>query len=389
MKRVISISFGELALKGANRKYFEDKLIHRIRKIVKRYNNTKVYKERSKIYVEVDESNIKNIAEKLKKVFGIVHISPAYRIEKNMESIEQASVIVVEKELEKTNTNTFKVKVKRADKKFPMNSMEVAKEIGAVILKEVGDLSVDLHTPQLSLYIDIRDNVYIYTEKISAYGGLPTGTSGRGLLLLSGGIDSPVAGFMIGKRGVTINAVHYHSYPFTSQRAEDKVINLGKILSDYCGSFKIFSVNILEIQKQINEKCPEDELTIIVRRFMMRIAEEIAKQKNIDCLITGESLGQVASQTMQGLNVTNSSVSIPILRPLIGMNKNQITKISKDIGTYKTSILPYDDCCTVFLPKHPVTRPLLKDIEQSESVLDIEKLIDNAISNMRTIDIDL
>lgn len=277
---------------------------------------------------------------------------------------------------------TFKVDVNRADKRFEPNSVELAREVGAYILKNSEGFTVDVHNPDAYVHIDIRTNCYIYTDKIKAYGGLPVGTNGKGLLLLSGGIDSPVAGFLIAKRGVEISAVHYHSYPFTSERAEEKVKTLAKILTRYCGRIKLFSVNILDIQKEINAKCPEDEMTIISRRFMMRIAEKIALKEEIDALITGESLGQVASQTIKGINVTNSSVNIPVLRPLIGMDKVDITEISKDIGTYETSILPFEDCCTVFLPKHPVTRPKLEDIEESEKVLNIEELIDKAIEKM-------
>ncbi|MTI67427.1 MAG: tRNA 4-thiouridine(8) synthase ThiI [Firmicutes bacterium] len=389
MDRIVSISFGEIALKGANRKYFEDKLLKHIRKVTNDLGRPKVYKEMSKVYIEAEEKNLDEIINRVKKVFGIVHLSPGYRIEKDMKKISEYAIKAVKEAIEKKDIKTFKVVTKRADKKFPVKSMEINREIGADILKNTDNITVDVHNPDLYVYIDIRNNAYIFTEKIKAYGGLPLGTNGRGLLLLSGGIDSPVAGFMMAKRGIAIDAIHYHSYPFTSERAEEKVKKLAEILARYCDNFRLFSINILDIQKEINEKCPEDEMTIISRRFMMKIAERVAEKNNLDALITGESLGQVASQTIKGLNVTNSSVDIPVFRPLIGLDKSEITVVSKDIDTYETSILPYDDCCTVFLPKHPVTRPKLSDIENSESLLEVDNLINKAINNMEVIDITI
>lgn len=382
LNKVLSVSFGEIALKGKNRFYFENRLIRNIKNILNEIGENKVYKEQSKIYIEIENDYIDEAIRKLRRIFGIVNISPCYRIEKDIDEIMKSSLETLEEARKLKGIKTFKVDVNRADKRFEPNSVELAREVGAYILKNSEDFTVDVHNPDAYVHIDIRTNCYIYTDKIKAYGGLPVGTNGKGLLLLSGGIDSPVAGFLIAKRGVEISAVHYHSYPFTSERAEEKVKTLAKILTRYCGRIKLFSVNILDIQKEINAKCPEDEMTIISRRFMMRIAEKIALKEEIDALITGESLGQVASQTIKGINVTNSSVNIPVLRPLIGMDKVDITEISKDIGTYETSILPFEDCCTVFLPKHPVTRPKLEDIEESEKVLNIEELIDKAIEKM-------
>ena len=256
------------------------------------------------------------------------------------------------------------------------------------MLREFNDLTVDVHNPDVYVYIDIKVNAYVYTDKVKGSGGLPIGTNGKGLLLLSGGIDSPVAGFMMAKRGLEINCVHYHSYPFTSERAEEKVKDLAKIMARYTGKLRIYSVNILPIQKEINEKCPESEMTIISRKFMMRIAERIANYNNYDVLITGENLGQVASQTVQGISVTNESVNIPILRPLIGFDKVDIIEIAKEIETFETSILPFEDCCTVFLPKHVVTQPKIEKIKKSEEVLDIHELVENAIENMKIYKID-
>ncbi|MBS4540147.1 tRNA 4-thiouridine(8) synthase ThiI [Clostridium sp. D2Q-11] len=387
MKRIISISVGEVALKKGNRNFFEKKLLSQIKIATKDLGRPNVYRERGKMYVQANEDNLDTLINRVKKVFGIVHVSPGYKVEKDIETIKDAAVKAMEEARKSREIKTFKVDCKRADKKFPMNSMEVARSVGGHILENTEGLNVDVHNPDIYIYVDIRDNAYIFSEKIKGYGGLPLGTNGKGLLLLSGGIDSPVAGFMIAKRGVSIEAVHYHSYPFTSERAEEKVKDLAKILSRYCGKIKLYSVNILNIQKEINKKCPEEEMTIISRRFMMRIAEKIAKENDIDSLITGESLGQVASQTMKGLNVTNSSVNIPVFRPLIGLDKTEITEIAQDIETFETSILPFEDCCTVFLPKHPVTRPKLEDIERSEEALNIELLINEAVEEMDILDI--
>lgn len=382
MDKVISVSLGEIALKGLNRGYFERKLINQIKKVTKDIGAPKIYKGQGKIYLESEEAYFDQIINRLRKVFGIVNISPCIKLGKNMENIEKGSIKALGEALEKRNIKTFKVETNRVDKSYPMKSPEVSRKIGSVLLDNFPEIKVDVHNPDVFVYIDIKDELYIYTEKIKAYGGLPVGTNGEGLLLLSGGIDSPVAGFMMAKRGVKLNAIHFHSYPFTSERAEEKVKNLAEIMVRYCGNIPFYSVNILEIQKEINKECPKNEMTIISRRFMMRIAEKLAEKKKINALITGENLGQVASQTMQGIQVINAAVEMPILRPLVGFDKVQIIDISRDIETYETSILPYEDCCTVFLPKHPVTKPKLEDIEESEKNLDIDSLINRAMENM-------
>ena len=396
MERVISVSLGEIALKKLNRKYFEDRLIKHMRRAVKDIGVKKIYKEQGKIYIEGEEENLHQMINRLKNIFGIVYISPCIRIdriledtESELENIKKASIDLIDEQLKEKNIDTFKVETKRIDKRFPIKSPDFSSKMGGIVLRNFENLKVDVHNPDLYLNIDIKQqNIYIYTEKIKGYGGLPIGSSGKATLLLSGGIDSPVAGFLMAKRGLELSAVHYHSYPFTSERAEEKVKDLADIMSRYTGKMKVYSVNILEIQKAINENCPEKEMTIISRRFMMRIAEKIAKENGSQGLVTGESLGQVASQTIEGLNATNSVVSLPVFRPLIGLDKIDIVKISKDIETYETSILPFEDCCTVFLPKHPVTKPKLEDIEKSEEALDIEYLIENAIENMEEISID-
>ena len=289
---------------------------------------------------------------------------------------------------ERTNVRTFKVETSRSDKSYPLKSPEISRKVGGLILRNFQDVKVDVHNPDVYLYVDIKDNAYVYTERIKTHGGLPAGTGGKGLLLLSGGIDSPVAGFIMAKRGLTINAVHYHSYPFTSERAEEKVKDLAETLARYTGKIKFFSVNLLEIQKEINSKCPEREMTILSRRFMMRIAERIASDNKYHALITGESLGQVASQTVQGIAVTNNAVKLPVFRPLIGMDKVDIVRIAEDIETYDISIRPFEDCCTVFLPKHPVTKPRVEDIVKSEEALDVDSLVENAVKNMKVYTIE-
>jgi len=383
LDKVLSISLGELFLKGLNRKYFEDQMVKQIRKAIKDIGFEKIYKEQGKIYIEADESDFPIMTNRLRKVFGLVYISPCIRVEKEMDTIYESAITIMKKTLENNDYKTFKVDTNRADKKFPYKSPEVSREVGGIILRNFPDIKVDVHKPDVYLFIDIREYAYIYTERTRGYGGLPLGTNGKGLLLLSGGIDSPVAGFMMAKRGLEIDCVHYHSYPFTSERAEEKVKDLAKVLSLYVGKIKLYSVNLLPIQKEINSKCPQEEMTIISRRFMMKIGERIAQDNEYDALITGENLGQVASQTINGLKVTNQSVDMPIFRPLIGFDKMDIVEKAKDIETYELSILPFEDCCSVFLPKHPVTRPKIEKILESEEALDAHQLIEDALENMK------
>lgn len=390
MKRVLSISVGETALKKSNRKYFEDQLIKRMGNVIRDIGFEDIYKEQGKIYIEADKNSLEQMKNKLKNVFGIVYISPCIKVGKEVGEIEEGILEIVKETMEKQKINTFKVETKRIDKKFPIKSPDFSSKMGGFVLRNFPELKVNVHNPDMYVYVDIKNqSTYVYTERVEAYGGLPIGTSGKGLLLLSGGIDSPVAGFLMGKRGMEISAIHYHSYPFTSERSEEKVKELARILSRYVGQIKMYSVNILEIQKAINENCNEKEMTILTRRFMMKIAEKVAKEENLDALVTGESLGQVASQTVQGINVTNNAVtSMPVLRPLIAMDKVDIIDISREIESYETSILPYEDCCTVFLPKHPVTSPKVEDIEASEKNLNVEELVDNAIENMKITNIN-
>jgi thiamine biosynthesis protein ThiI len=387
LERVISVSLGEIVLKGLNRKYFEDRLIKNMKRVLRDFGEYSIYKEQGKIYLEGLHDHQEDAIKRLRKVFGLVYISPCIRTSREMEDIREAGLTLVKEKLHGDKMTTFKVETSRSDKRYPLKSPEISRDVGGYVLKNTENLKVDVHNPDFMLYVDIKEYGYVYIDRTKAYGGLPIGTNGKGLLLLSGGIDSPVAGFMMAKRGVEVDAVHFHSYPFTSQRAEEKVLDLAKIVSMYTGPMMIYSINLLNIQKEISKNCPEDEMTILSRRFMMRIAEEISKKRGYQVLITGENLGQVASQTIYSVDVINRSVQMPILRPLIGMDKVDIIEISKDIETYETSIKPFEDCCSVFLPKHPVTRPKIEDIEESERALDIETLIQEAIEGMKIVNI--
>ena len=382
MKKVMALSLGELVLKGKNRYKFVNKLISTIKRNLRNIDHGKIYQNMGKVYVEVVTDNEEKMINRLKHVFGIVYIAPCYVVETDKEKIEEAVIKIVDETLKKNPSyKTFKVKTNRGDKSFPLNSMEISAKIGGIILKNF-DIKVDVHEPDFFVYCDLKKDTYIYVDKIKAHGGLPTGTNGRGLLLLSGGIDSPVAGFLMAKRGVLVDCLHFHSYPFTSERAEEKVKKLAEDISNFSGELTFYSVNILDIQKEININCPEDEMTIISRRFMMRVADKIARDNGYDCIITGENLGQVASQTIDGLKVTDAITEKIVFRPLIGMDKVNIIDIAKDIDTYETSILPYEDCCTVFLPKHPLLTPSIEGIEKSEEPLDCDKLVEEAIGKM-------
>ena len=382
MKKVMALSLGELVLKGKNRYKFVNKLISTIKRNLRNIDHGKIYQNMGKVYVEMVTDNEERMINRLKHVFGIVYIAPCYVVETDKEKIEEAVIKIVDETLKKNPSyKTFKVKTNRGDKSFPLNSMEISAKIGGIILKNF-DIKVNVHEPDFYVYCDLKKDTYIYVDKIKAHGGLPSGTNGRGLLLLSGGIDSPVAGFLMAKRGVLVDCLHFHSYPFTSERGEEKVKKLAEDISTFSGKLTFYSVNILDIQKEININCPEDEMTIISRRFMMRIADKIARENGYDCIITGENLGQVASQTIDGLKVTNDITDKLVFRPLIGMDKVNIIDIAKDIDTYETSILPFEDCCTVFLPKHPLLTPSVEGIEKSEEPLDCEGLVDEAIGKM-------
>lgn len=388
-EKIFIVRCGEVALKGMNKPYFERILVERIRKNLKNIKGSKVSRKEGLIFVRTPlESDTKEVIAEISKVFGVSSVSPAYEVESNLDAIGLKAVEFMNSMIENESVKTFKVEAKRADKNFPIKSPEIAARVGACVLKGCKVLKVDVHNPDCHLFIDLRaDKTYIYTEKINGLGGLPLGTNGRGMVLLSGGIDSPVAAWMMAKRGMVIDAVHFHSYPYTSPRAQQKVEELAEIISSYCGKINMTVINLLPIQEEIVNNCPEDETTILVRRFMMRIAEKIAlKQKDL-MLITGENLGQVASQTAEALVVTDQSVELPVMRPLIGMDKVEIMDMAKKIGTYEKSIEPYEDCCTVFLPKHPVTKPRLEKILNSESKLDVDRLVDMAVNSAEQVEI--
>lgn len=383
MYNIVAVSFGEIFLKGKNRGSFEHKLIEQVKFALKEFKDIVVYKELGKMFIETShEEDMDSILEKTRKIFGIVAISPSIKTETDPETMTLKAIELFRYLKDSKNFKTFKINTKRGDKKFPIGSMDFSAAVGGRILEQFPDVTVDVHNPEVEINIDIKKHCFISSEKIKTAGGLPIGSSGRALLLLSGGIDSPVAGHMIAKRGVEINALYFHTYPFTSERANEKVKHLKEILEEYCGNIKLYSINILEVHKAIKEFCREEETTILARRFMMRIAERIASNNNMDMLITGESLGQVASQTMKSMAVIEEAIHMPILKPLIGMDKTEIMERAREINTFETSILPYDDCCSVFAPKHPLINPKLESIKNSESKLDIEQLIETAISTI-------
>ena len=388
MERLILVRYGEIYLKGQNRPFFEKMLINNIKKTLEPFGKPKVYKAQGRIYIE----NLKVegiVLDRLSKVFGAIGINPAWKTDKDLESIKAMIKMVIKDALEKAAKEnlTFKVESRRADKTFPMNSMDLSREMGGFILRNFPGLKVDVHNPDIKVNLEIREHAYAYHENIPGAGGMPVGTNGKTALLLSGGIDSPVAGWMIAKRGVRLTAVHYHSFPYTSDKAKEKVIDLCRLLTEYCGPIRLHVVPFTEIQQELYEKCPDGLLTILMRRFMMRIAERIAKKEGAQALVTGESIGQVASQTLEALASTDDVVSMPVFRPLVGLDKNEIVEISKKINTYETSILPYEDCCTVFVPRHPVTRPKLEKVRQAENMVDVEVLIERALEDVEVYDL--
>lgn len=390
-QNILIVRCGEVALKGMNKPYFERMLSDRIRKNLKKFDGVDVKRQEGLIFVRAEKHlDIDAVIKEITKVFGVDSVSKAIEAEPELDKIGQAAVDYMMDLIEKRGVSTFKVEAKRADKNFPVKSPEIGRIIGAKVLIGCKVLKVNVHEPDVLLHVDVRhDRAYIYEGKIRGFGGLPLGTNGKGLVLLSGGIDSPVAAWMMAKRGMLIEAVHFHSYPYTSPRAQQKVEELAEILASYCGHFKMHVINLLPIQEQIVINCPEEETTILVRRFMMRIAEKIAEKRNCMMLITGENLGQVASQTAESLVVTDASVSKPVMRPLIAMDKVDIMEKAKEIGTYEKSIEPYEDCCTVFLPKHPTTKPRLERILDSESKLDCEALIAAAVDSEEIIEIGI
>ena len=376
----IGLSYGEISLKGKNRGQFERKLRNRINRNLKEFDY-KLVEDLSKLYVLIDPKDLEKITEKLKKVFGIVGINQSSRVSQKDEEIK-AKVLEFANYAYEKGARTFKISVNRSNKEFPINSMDYAKEVGAFVLINSPFEKVKMKDPDVMIYIDIRKEVYIYTTRIKTYGGLPLGSTGKGLVLLSGGIDSPVASFMMAKRGMRINFVTFNSFPFTSKQALEKIKELTNILTDYTGKSRLYTINILKLQEEINGKTRKEYATILTRRVMMRLSERLANSMQYQALITGESLGQVASQTLGGLTCTNASVEkLPVFRPLIGMDKTEIIDIAKEIGTYEKSIEPHEDSCVIFAPKHPVTNPKLEDILAEEAKIEnYEELMDEIFS---------
>ena len=385
ISEVILCKYGEIVLKGANRQNFESMLVKELRRRASRHGIFKIYFKQSTIYVEPqnDECDMEGMYTEARHVFGIVGVNRAAVCEKNMESIIETAKAYLPTKL--YGKRTFKVDAKRSDKKFPLKSPEISKEIGGVILSSVKGIRVDVHNPDVTVTVEVRDeHAYIRAGQEPGAGGLPLKTAGRGLLLLSGGIDSPVAGCMMAKRGMEIEALHFDSFPYTSDRAREKVMELAQLMCEFCSKIHVHVISLTHIQEEIRDNCDEDYFTLLLRIFMMRLAERCARDYKCGALITGESLGQVASQTLAAIGVTDSVVNIPVFRPCIGLDKNEIVIEARRYGTFETSILPFEDCCTVFTPRHPKTQPKLEQVMAELNKLDVEALLDEAYGTMQT-----
>ena len=388
IKEILLCKYGEIVLKGANRKSFEDMLSREMKKRAQNYGKFDIYRAQSTIYIEpMDESaDLDGMFEAASKVFGIVAIARAAVCEKSMEDISRTVADYIPSFLQ--GKKTFKVEAKRSDKTFALDSMEISREIGGVVLESCPWIRVDVHNPDVVVKVEIREyGAYVSAGQFKGAGGMPVGSNGKGLLLLSGGIDSPVAGYMMAKRGVRLDAIHFESFPYTSERAREKVLELASIVAEYSGDIFVHVVSLTHIQEELVRACEEDYFTLLLRRYMMTIAERVAKEKGCAALITGESLGQVASQTIQAIGVTDAAVNIPVFRPCIGMDKEEIVTISRKIGTFETSIQPYEDCCTVFTPRHPRTKPELEKVLIQENKLDFSALVEEAMGTLYTVHI--
>ena len=388
MNDIILLKLGEIVLKGLNRKSFEQKLMGNIRRRLAPLGNFRVYCLQSTVYVEGEEGADMDAAfEAMKQVFGVISLSRAAPCEKNKEAIARLAIEYLRDEME--SARSFKVESKRSDKAFPMTSIELSQYVGGELADAYPDTAVDVHDPELTVHIEVRDlAAYVHAAPVPGAGGMPVGSNGVAVTLLSGGIDSPVSTYMIAKRGVRLIPVHFFSFPYTSQQAKDKVIELGHQLTAYCGRMTMEVVPFTHIQEEIRDKCPEEYFTLIMRRFMMRIAQHIAEANGAKAIVTGENLGQVASQTMEAMASTQAVTHLPVLQPLIGMDKEEIITLARKIGTFDTSILPYEDCCTVFTPRHPRTRPQVSEVEAAESALDIDALVQGAIQGIERISLD-
>ncbi|MBR2132989.1 MAG: tRNA 4-thiouridine(8) synthase ThiI [Oscillospiraceae bacterium] len=386
MNEIILLKLGEVVLKGLNRRSFENKLIANIRRRLQHCGSFQIYSKQSTIYVEPqrEDCDLNAAYTACCQIFGVIAVSRATPCEKDKDAILACAKSYLGEEL--SHARTFKVETKRADKKFPMTSIEISQYVGGMLHEDYPNLTVDVHNPDLTVHVEVREKAaYVHAPSVPGAGGLPIGMGGKAVSLLSGGIDSPVSSFMIAKRGVQLELVHFFSPPYTSQQAREKVEQLARELTPWCGRMVLHIVPFTEIQEEIRRACPEDHFTLIMRRFMMRLAEGVARRTGCKALVTGECLGQVASQTMDALTVSDDACHLPVLRPVIGMDKEEIVRISRRIGTFATSILPYEDCCTVFTPRHPRTHPILEDVIAYESVLDIEGLVNRALDNIERV----
>ena len=388
MNDIILLKLGEIVLKGLNRRSFEQKLTANVRRRLAPIGKFRVYCLQSIIYVEgEDGADMDTAFEALKKVFGVISLTRAAACEKDKDAIAKLAIEYLREDM--LRAKSFKVETRRSDKAFPMTSIELSQYVGNALSDAYEDIEVDVHDPELVVHIEVRDlAAYVHAMPVHGAGGLPVGCSGTAVTLLSGGIDSPVSTYMIAKRGVHLIPVHFFSFPYTAQQAKEKVIELGRLLTEYCGKMTMEVVPFTHIQEEIRDKCPEEYFTLIMRRFMMRIAEQIAQRSNAKAIVTGENLGQVASQTMEAMASTQAVMTLPILQPLIGMDKEEIVERARQIGTFETSILPYEDCCTVFTPRHPRTRPKISEVERAESKLDIDALVAEALEGIERIELD-
>ena len=388
MNDIILLKLGEIVLKGLNRKSFEQKLMANVRRRLAAIGKFRVYCLQSTVYVEAaeDGADMDAAFEALQKVFGIVKLSRAAACEKDKDAIVKLAIDYLRDDM--LRAKSFKVESKRSDKSFPMTSVELSQYVGGELNEAYPEVEVDVHEPELVVHIEVRDlAAYVHATPVPGAGGMPVGSNGVAVTLLSGGIDSPVSTYMIAKRGVRLIPLHFFSFPYTSEQAKEKVIELGNMLTEYCGRMTLEIAPFTHIQEEIRDKCPEEYFTLIMRRFMMRIAQRVARENGAKAIVTGENLGQVASQTMEAMASTQAVIDLPVLQPLIGMDKEEIVALARKIGTFETSILPYEDCCTVFTPKHPRTRPKLSEVEQAESVLDIEALVDEAIKGLEEVEL--
>ena len=388
MKEIILCKYGEIVLKGANRGYFEDMLCKTLRRRAAAYGNFTVRRSQSTIVIEPqdDFADLDGMFTAASRVFGIVALDRAVVCEKNMDAIRETAKQYVPQFLE--GKRTFKVEGKRSDKRFPLDSIQIAREVGGAILSAYPRIKVDVHNPDVTVRVEIREtSAFVHAGQCPGAGGLPVGSAGNGMLLLSGGIDSPVAGWMMAKRGVRLEAIHFESFPYTSERARQKVLDLAAIVAGWVGDINVHIVSLTHIQEELAKNCTEDYFTLLLRRYMMTIADRVARQRGCGALITGESLGQVASQTMQAIGVTDAVTTIPVLRPCIGLDKEEIIRISRRVGTFETSILPFEDCCTVFTPRHPKTRPELEKVIAEEQKVDFDTLVEEALGTLNTVHI--